>query len=148
MVWADHYSFVHALAVGRVDVACGTIVAVVVYHGLAVIFHCIRRDLLLLFLTRPIFGDMSGGEKPVPNPFPLLEVLDVNVVEALVPSRQALTLEGNNIPTEATPELRQAVELRLTIWTDAVLVDRRPHVFVARVMVPFQVLRVDFLPIE
>lgn len=149
MLLAGCQSFLlQAIAVGIIIVASGTVVAVVVYGWLDAISSCIHPDLPSLFLTCPVFCDMPRRGKPAPNPFSLLEVLDIDVVETLVPRGKTLALEGNNSPAETTPELRVAIELRLLILTDAVLIDCHPHIILAHVMVPFQVLSVHLLPIE
>lgn len=56
-------------------------------------------------------GRGLGRGTPITPPLPLLEVLGINVIEALIQSREASTLQGDVAAAEPTPEVRLVSEV-------------------------------------
>jgi hypothetical protein len=85
---------------------------------------------------------MSRWEEPVTNPFTVLEVLSIDMIEALIPSSEALALQWDDVAAKATPELR------LSVSPDAVLRKGSLYLLILDLMVLFQVLNVNLLAVE
>lgn len=67
------------------------------------------------------FARVSGCRQPMADGLPLSEMLEIDVIEALVPRIQTSLLQGDDLPAEAAPVLG------LAIPPDSVVDGMLPH---------------------
>lgn len=73
------------------------------------------RKLALPPLIKLCTRHLRRRRGPILTPFSFLEVLDINVIEPLIQSCSALTLEPDAPTAESAPEVRLAIQIKAVI---------------------------------